>query len=128
MPDWIWKRVNERVYFKHANRRCELRFYVRPSRIPNAGMGLFAARPYAAGETLLYYAGTTLGAKGTAEAERKLRELYEGEAGRYVMLIGNDYVVCYGINNPAGLANDAGSKHANVRELASGRIGMPHEG
>ena len=85
-------------------------------------MGLFAARPYGAGETLLYYSGTNLGEKGTAAAERKLRKLYEGEAGRYVMLIGNDYVVCYGTNNPAGLANDAGSKYANVREMASGRM------
>ena len=39
-----------------------------------------------------------------------------------INLIGNDYVVCYGNNNPAGLANDAGSKYANVREMASGRM------
>ena len=38
------------------------------------------------------------------------------------MLIGCDYVVCHGMNNPAGLANDAGSKYANARELASGRM------
>ena len=74
------------------------------------------------GDTLLYYAGRSIGEKGTAAAERKLRKLSEGEAGRYVMLIANEYIVCYGCNNPAGKANDAGSKHANVRELASGRM------
>ena len=65
---------------------------------------------------------TKVGVVLEATAERKLRELCEGESGRYVMQIGSDYVLCYGVNNPAGLANDAGSKYANVRELASGRM------
>ena len=120
--DENWVRVNDSVYFRHANKKCELRFHVRQSLIPGAGFGLFAARPYGTGETLLYYAGVNLGAKGTAAAERKLRKLCEGESGRYVMQIGSDYVLCYGVNNPAGLANDAGSRYANVRELASGRM------
>ena len=110
------------MYLKHDNKKCELRFLIKPSLIPGAGEGLFAARPFGVGDTLLYYTGTSLGERGTATAERKLRKLCKGEAGRYVMLIANEYVVCHGGNNPAGKANDAGSKYANVRELASGRM------
>ena len=30
------------------------------------------------------------------------------------MEVGGRYIVSYGCNNPAGLANDAGDEHANV--------------
>ena len=64
------------------NKKCELRFLIKPSLIPGAGEGLFAARPFGVGDTLLYYTGTSLGERGTATAESKLRKLSKGEAGR----------------------------------------------
>ena len=55
------------------------------------------------------------------KAERALRALQVPEA-RYVMEVNGRYIVSYGCNNPAGLANDAGDAHANVHAGAGGRM------
>ena len=49
-------------------------------------------------------------------------ELEKGAAGRYTMLVGKHYYNAYQKNNPAGLANDAGSKHANATCNNAGTI------
>ena len=48
---------------------------------------------------------------------------YLGRA-RYVMEVGGRYIVSYGCNNPAGLANDAGDEHANVTGEGGGRMAV----
>ena len=107
----VHARVKERIYFRHDDGELELRFTVEPSRIPGADDGLFAARPFKAGDTLTYYAAATpeddLGQVGEQEAEKALKKL-EVPKARYVMAVDGHYVVSYGCNNPAGLANDAG--------------------
>ena len=55
----VHARVKERIYFRHDDGELELRFTVEPSRIPGADDGLFAARPFKAGDTLTYYAAAT---------------------------------------------------------------------
>ena len=41
---------------------------------------------------------------------------------RYVMVVDGHYIVSYGCNNPAGLANDAGEYHRNVTSGGGGRM------
>ena len=117
--------MNERIYFKHDDGELELRFTVGTSRIPGADNGLFAARPYMTNDTLTYYAAATkaddLGRVGTPAADAKLKRL-EVPKARYVMEVGGRYIVSYGCNNPAGLANDAGDEHANVVGEGGGRM------
>ena len=58
---------------------------------------------------------------GTPKAEKALRALKVPEA-KYVMEVNGRYIVSYGCNNPAGLANDAGDAHANVHAGSGGRM------
>ena len=62
-----------------------------------------------------------LGRVGTPAADAKLKRL-EVPKARYVMEVGGRYIVSYGCNNPAGLANDAGDEHANVVGEGGGRM------
>ena len=128
--NWIW-RGND-IYFKHGDGQLELRFRKAGSHIPGADWGLFSARAYKAGDTLGYYCG--LGAKADAPTdtlwrkgeegavERRVR-VVESAAGRYVVELAGWYVVCDDTRrNPAGLPNDAGTEHANVKCLGSGKM------
>ena len=54
--------------------------------------------------------------------DRRVRVI-ESASGRYVVQLAGWYVVCDHMRrNPAGLPNDAGAEHANVRCLGSGKM------
>ena len=55
--------------------------------------------------------------------ERRRVRVVESAAGRYVVELAGWYVVCDDTRrNPAGLPNDAGAEHANVKCLGSGKM------
>ena len=58
-----WRRTtDDRVEFRNSSERWESRFHVAPSRIgASAGLGLFAARSFKAGENVSRYMGHTVG-------------------------------------------------------------------
>ena len=100
-------------------------------RHPGADSGLFAARAYQAGEALGYYCGldareaaptdTVWKVGGEGAVDRRVR-VVESASGRYVVELAGWYVVCDDMRrNPAGLPNDAGAEHANVRCLGNHR-------
>ena len=62
-----------------------------------------------------------LGQVGEQEAEEALKQL-EVPKARYVMEVDRHYIVSYGCNNPAGLANDAGDYHRNVTSGGGGKM------
>ena len=122
--NWEWE--GSKVYFKHADGERELRFSKAGSRIRGADSGLYSARAYRAGEALGYYCGNSDEERwkvGGKEAEDKRIEVLGTNAGRYVVELAGWYVVCDDTRrNPAGLPNDAGAEHANVRCLGSGKM------
>ena len=68
----------------------EARFYIKRSEI--AGRGLFAARPYAAGEYMTAYMGTDLGGVDTAVGRAMRAQLVRIQRADHVMAVNGRYV------------------------------------